>query len=110
TYDVQITINALGGTLAPTTVETQIDDASMNGFAATFSAAVSASLTNQIVATFADPNPNGNTASYTALIEWGDGTTSTGTVILNQDQTYSVRGDHTYTNAGTFTVKVYVAD
>src|SRR5205807_2518819 len=55
------------------------------------------------VATFTDPG-NDTAGEFTATIDWGDGTTSAGTVS-GSGGTYTVTGDHTYTNTdGTFTV------
>ena len=53
--------------------------------------------------------------SFTASIDWGDGTTSTGgvtsaTALPGNPSTGSVTGDHTFTVAGTFTVTVTVTD
>ena len=33
------------------------------------------------VATFTDTDPNGTATDYTATIDWGDGTTSAGTIV-----------------------------
>ena len=53
--------------------------------------------------------------SFTASIDWGDGTTSTGvvtstTALPGNPSTGSVTGDHTFTVAGAFTVTVTVTD
>jgi hypothetical protein len=61
------------------------------------------------VATFTDPGgvePNDNT-HYTASIDWGDNTTTTGTLSLNGG-TYTVSGSHTYTTGGAFTIKTTI--
>src|SRR5207253_2785290 len=63
----------------------------------------SATLTNVVVATFSDPgNPSpGNhedAADYSATINWGDGSTSSGTITNNGDGTWTVRGSHTYSD------------
>jgi hypothetical protein len=66
----------------------------------TVTAAEGQSTSNQIVATFTDPgNPTGaseDAADYSANIDWGDGTSSTGTVTNNHDGTWTVTGSHTY--------------
>src|SRR5262249_18749173 len=55
----------------------------------------------QTAPTFTDPgNPAGtaeDAADYSASIDWGDGTTSQGTVVSNNNGTWSVTGSHTYT-------------
>jgi hypothetical protein len=47
------------------------------------------------VATFANADPYGSAASYTALITWGDGNSSAG-VISGTGSTLTVSGSHTY--------------
>ncbi len=47
--------------------------------------------------------------THTALIEWGDGTTSAGSVTESSGSG-SVSGSHTYTVAGVYTLKLTVTD
>ena len=58
-------------------------------------------------ATFTDPDAG---QSFTALIDWGDGTISPGTVTLTAIGTYSVTGQHSYTVPGVYTITVAVLD
>jgi hypothetical protein len=58
------------------------------------------------VATFANPDPIAGTASYTATITWGDGSSSAGIISANGDGTFSVLGTHTYTDPGSYAVGV----
>jgi hypothetical protein len=53
-------------------------------------------LNNITVATFTDPGYQDPASSFNATIEWGDGTTSAGTVIQVTPGNYSVLGSHTY--------------
>jgi hypothetical protein len=62
------------------------------------------------VTTFSDTDPAGTAASFTALIGWGDGTQSAGTIAGNAASGFDVGGSHTYANPGTFPVRVDVAD
>src|SRR5208337_2166502 len=48
------------------------------------------------VASFAINDPARVPASYTATINWGDGTTSTGTIRANTSGGYDVVGSHLY--------------
>jgi hypothetical protein len=53
---------------------------------------------------------SGNVGSgFTASIDWGDGTTTAGEVV-GAGGVYTVNGDHTYANSGTFAVSVQVSD
>jgi hypothetical protein len=49
-------------------------------------------------------------ADFTAKINWGDGTTSNGTVSQTAAGKFSVSGSHTYASVGEKTVTVNVAD
>ena len=69
------------------------------------------------VATFTDSNPNNVPGDFIATIDWGDGTTTTGTVIgspgssgTTTSSTLTVSGSHTYADEGSFAVKVTLSD
>jgi hypothetical protein len=55
-------------------------------------------LSNVTVATFTYDNGTEPPAAFNAVIDWGDGTTSTGTVVQS-GTTYLVQGTHTYTQS-----------
>jgi PKD repeat protein len=61
------------------------------------------------VATFTDSNPAATPASFIAIINWGDGSTSAGTISGN-GQPFIVTGTHTYAAPGTPTVTVTISD
>jgi hypothetical protein len=63
------------------------------------------------VASFADPgNPSQVTSDFTATIDWGDGTTTAGTVSGSTGGPFTISGSHTYTDEGTFTVTAAFSD
>jgi phospholipase C len=67
------------------------------------------------VATFTDPGTDGTANDYTAVIHWGDGTTSTasgagGSIIADPGAGFDVLGSHTYGADGTYPVAVRVID
>jgi len=59
-----------------------------------------------------DADPIGTLSDFSASINWGDGTTSAGTVSQpgGAGTAFAVAGTHTYTTAGTDTVVVTVSD
>jgi hypothetical protein len=65
-------------------------------------------VTNQTVASFTDSNAAAVASNFTATINWGDGTTSAGTITGGP--TFLVSGTHTYAVGGTFTVSVTISD
>ncbi|HVX59670.1 MAG TPA: DUF4214 domain-containing protein, partial [Pirellulales bacterium] len=66
-------------------------------------------LTDVAVATFSHANGTQPVGDFTAIINWGDGATSAGAVTLS-GTTYTVLGSHTYTDEGTFTIRVQVTE
>jgi hypothetical protein len=63
-------------------------------------------LNNVTVATFID-NSGVSLDSYSATIDWGDGTTTSGTVVAGSGPgTFAIIGSHTYINAGNYTLSV----
>ena len=57
-------------------------------------------------ATFTDP---GNTDAHTAVWDWGDGNTTTGTITESADSG-SVKNSHAYANSGVYTITLTVKD
>ena len=64
------------------------------------------------MATFTLQNASANvpTASFSAVIAWGDGdtTTSSGAISSQGNGVYNIAGSHTYTLAGDFTPTVTI--
>jgi hypothetical protein len=60
-----------------------------------------------IVATISDPNTSATASAYSATINWGDGTTSTGT-ISGGSGSFTVNGTHSYAAAGTYPIAVAI--
>lgn len=54
------------------------------------------------VASFVDSNSPGSVADYSALIRWGDGTTSAGTILLESAGRFTVAGSHAYAEEGSY--------
>ena len=66
-------------------------------------------LNNVQVATFTDTFAGNVAADFTALIAWGDGTTTAG-AVSGAGGTFTVDGSHTYAAGGTDQLTVSVAD
>lgn len=63
-----------------------------------------------VVASFTDGDPAAQAADFTAMITWGDGHTSAGTIAANASGGFAVSGTNTYSLAGVFPVSVVVTD
>jgi hypothetical protein len=75
------------------------------GSGQTLTAALGQSFTG-VVATFADYTGSGG--SYSALINWGNGTTTQGQVVSLGNGQYQVVGTNTYAAAGSYTIRVQI--
>jgi hypothetical protein len=61
-----------------------------------------------IVGHLADSDTTAAAADYSAKIEWGDGVTSTGTVVADPAGGFGITGTHTYAASGSFGLSVHV--
>jgi len=84
------------------------DAAVLPGANVNFSFTTGTPLVNQVVATFTDSNPLLTPANFTATINWGDGSTTAGTIT--GPSPFSVSGNHTYAGAGPYSVSVNISD
>jgi hypothetical protein len=66
---------------------------------------------NAIVATFTDVTyPSNSPNDFEATIEWGDGSNSFGTITAGNNGLFAVRGSHTYSEQGDFSITVVIRD
>jgi hypothetical protein len=61
-----------------------------------------------VVATFSTSNPAEPVSDFTAVITWGDGTSSAGTVTSNSLGGFTVSGSHEYATPGAFALTVTI--
>jgi uncharacterized repeat protein (TIGR01451 family) len=92
------------------TVNTTVSDpaaVATGGF--TVSATEGLDSGSQTVATFTDPGGAESLADYSATIAWGDNNSSAGTITYNSGTAvFTVAGDHTYAEEGTYTITVTI--
>jgi hypothetical protein len=62
------------------------------------------------VAMFTDDDSSTNASSFTASIDWGDGSGVTAGTIAQSDTVFVVLGQHTYADEGAFTATVTISD
>lgn len=99
------------GTTKSSTLAESVADANLNSNdegAVPVVANEGATFSGQVM-TFSDQDPGGIASDYTAVIAWGDGTTSAGTVTAT-DGSFAVTGTHVYEEWGSYSGTTTVTD
>ncbi|HXO40295.1 MAG TPA: hypothetical protein VN999_02525 [Thermoanaerobaculia bacterium] len=111
TFSVTVTLSddAPGTATAQVISTAHVAGAGLNAFPVTF-AATEGTAFNGVVATFTDSRGGALVGDFTASINWGDTTTTPGTITANGGGVFSVSGMHTYADEGSFSVPVQVTD
>jgi hypothetical protein len=106
---VSIADDAPGTATATAASTASILEGDLSGIGMTFSATVGTSFSGN-VATFNDAGSAATAGSFTATIDWGDGSgTSTGTVS-GAPGAFTVSGTHTFTDGGALPVRVFITE
>jgi hypothetical protein len=111
TYTISTTLNH-EGVLSPavTTRATVLDIDNLAGFGVNpFTDTYGVALTGVPLASFND-SVVASASDFLATIDWGDGQSSTGTVIGTTPVNFTVTGSHNYAHANTYTITVTFAD
>jgi hypothetical protein len=112
TFSVTVTLSddAPGTATAMVTSTAQVGAASgLTAFPRTIAATEGAAF-NGVVATFTDGRGGAVPGDFTATIDWGDGTTTAGTVASTGGGAFTVSGTHTYADEGAFSLPVQITD
>jgi hypothetical protein len=67
-------------------------------------------FSNVVVARFTNSDPTVTPGGMSAVIDWGDGTSTPGSITANPDGSFSVLGSHTYSGAPLHTMNVTVSN
>jgi hypothetical protein len=110
-FSVSVTIHDIGGSVASAAQVVRVTDAAITAAPVAFTAQEGVPFSG-IVARFTDADPRVNAASnYTASVDWGDGTTTSGTIAPAPNGGYSVLAGHTFSEEGSqFGIKVRISD
>jgi hypothetical protein len=103
-YSIRFTVNDAGGASDSALSTASLFEAVLPATGFTIGTTEGAVFSGA-VATFADPGSNDPASEYTAQIDWGDGTTTTG-IVTGGGGSYSVSGTHAYAEDGAYTTRV----
>lgn len=106
TYSVTITVDSAGGSSGTVTRQVVVADAPLAPFPTPITAREGISF-NGLVGSFRDANPGGRVGEFSAMIHWGDGATTQGTITAGSGGLFNVSGTHTY-GEGSFPLAVDV--
>jgi cyclophilin family peptidyl-prolyl cis-trans isomerase len=85
-----------------------VGDVPITASGTSFLASVSVPFDNQLLATFTNTISTTAASNFTASINWGDNSVTSGVIQTNPGGKKEVRGSHTYTNAGNYAVLVTI--
>jgi len=106
---VTITRTTDNATIAPSGIVVVADNDDLNASGTTIKGDPGVALNNVTVATFSDSNTQNGAGDFVATIDWGDGSSSTGTVS-GSNGSFTVNGSHTYAQNGRDNITVSIAD
>jgi hypothetical protein len=107
-FTLTVTIQGADSNTITATLTATVSDAPLTAVGRTL-AGVEAAATSGVVASFQDADPHGFAGQYTAVIDWGDGSSSAGTVGAS-GAGFNVTGTHTYAVHGNFALTVTITD
>jgi ELWxxDGT repeat protein len=112
TYTVTVTTADVGGSTSTAKSSFLVDDAMLTAVPQKVWSAVPPGSSSQLfVAGFTDSNPLATAGQYTATIDWGDGTTSPGSVSRPTGQPFFVvSGGHVFAKTGTYKITTTIQD
>jgi hypothetical protein len=110
TPNVTVTITGAGGGTSNNTHAATVNDAALHSSGHNVTATEGTLSGTLTVASFTDDDPAGTAGDYTALIDWGDGNVSVGTIAANGQGGFDVTDSHRYLEAGDHTLSVTIDD
>jgi hypothetical protein len=109
-YTINVTISDVGGFTTTVSNPVKVADAALTVTSVNVSATEGASTGTATVATFTDANPNATLGDFTAMINWGDGNTTSGAITALGTGRFAVTGANTYAEEGPYTINVTISD
>jgi len=106
---VFVQLNGLNGSFAESSGQATVTPASLTSQGLAINAARAVTFAGA-VATFHSSNPSAVSASFSASVNWGDGSITQAQVGTDGAGGFIVNGTHSYTSSGTFTTTTSITD
>src|SRR5262249_17611134 len=101
-----VTITGAGGGTTHATATVTVDNATLSAAGQDISGLEGASTGTVPVASFPDDTAAASADDFTAMIHWGDGTSSAGAIAADDEGGFQVNGAHTYAHAGALQITI----
>lgn len=109
-YTFSVTISDSDGTSATVTATAHIAHAPLLAVGVPVVVNSGLSVDGALVAAFADADGGDPLASYSATIDWGDGSSSSAGSVTGSGNSFVVAGSHTYAASGDYSLKIAISD
>ena len=110
-YHITVTAKDDGGATASATYTANISDGKLTADANKSLTATASAAFTSVLGSFTDEAAGQAAAGdFAAMIDWGDGSTHSGTVTSTASGAFSVSGTHTYASAGSKSITATVTD
>jgi len=109
-YGMTISINDDGTLAATAGAHANITDAPLSNAAGKTFSIMEGNTFNGNVASFSDANLLAGASDFTATINWGDGNTTSGSVVKDSAGKFHVNGSHAYAETGPYNTAIQIHD
>ena len=110
TYTASVTVLSVGGSTSTANTTVTVETSTVVTQAFPIVGTEGVALSNIVVATYSDTGGQASPigSNYTAMIDWGDTTTSAGSIVALGGNNFEVTGTHTYALGGNYPVSISI--
>ena len=106
-FSIKVTVKASDGRTISVTCKTVVSAPKLN-LTCSSTCGSTGKYFNGVVANLSDEDKTTTTSSFTATIDWGDGTSASTGTVTGSNGSFKISGSHNYSKIGTYYIKVTV--